>query len=614
MIAMDISSFQLENCKTLPSFIENSVRLYAEKEALRQFDKSDNTWHSLTYRTLGELIITWRKAFAAMNLAAGTRLAVLMPNGVDHVCADQAALANSLVPVPLHAIDTPGACAFIINDSEAEILITNKRLRWEQIKDTGIALPKLKHVIILDREEETPEDNGTLPRVSVINDWLAAGEAWTGEMPAGPVETDLASIVYTSGTTGRPKGVMLTHCNIVSNVIATLHCVSPKVGDIFLSFLPLSHTFERTAGYYLALATGCVVAYNRSILLLGEDLKTIRPDVIISVPRIYERIFARVNDKLNKAGALKRYCFDWAVEIGWRDFCRKNRMPVAKTNRAWLDTLVRPILLDKVSHTLLDQFGGRLRIAISGGAAINARVARVFCGLGLPIIQGYGMTEASPIIAGNNVEFNQPDSVGLPFVNVDVRLGDNDEIQVKAPSIMVGYWNRPDATKAAFTEDGWLKTGDVGEFSDQGVLRIKGRIKEIIVTSTGEKVPPADLESAIETDELFAQCFVLGENRPFISLIAVVNPEVWKTFAAQCGVNPEDPASLDHPSVKSAALKRVKAAASDFPHYAIPRAICLKKEGWTIENGLLTPTLKLKRKPLREHLSKEIAKLYVNHG
>ena len=179
---------------------------------------------------------------------------------------------------------------------------------------------------------------------------------------------------------------------------------------------------------------------------------------------------------------------------------------------------------------------------------------------------------------------------------------------------MIGYWNRPDATHDAFTEDGWLKTGDVGEFSDQGVLRIKGRIKEIIVTSTGEKVPPADLESAIETDELFSQCFVLGENRPFISLIAVVNPEVWKTFAAKCGVNPDDPASLDHPSVKSAALKRVKIATADFPHYAIPRAICLKKESWTIENGLLTPTLKIKRKPLREHLAKEIAKLYVNHG
>lgn len=611
---MDISSFQLDKCKTLPSFLENSARLYANREALRQFSKHDKSWHSLTYLQLFDLIQVWRKAFAAMGLKKGTRVAILMPNGVDHVCADQAALANGLIPVPLHAIDTPGACAFIINDSESQLLVTNKLSRWEQIANTGINLPNLKEIIILDREEKVQPPSDKTPAISTINEWLARGEAWTGTLPEAPEEDDLASIVYTSGTTGRPKGVMLTHRNIVSNVIATLHCVSPKVGDIFLSFLPLSHTFERTAGYYLALATGCVIAYNRSILLLADDLKTIRPDVVISVPRVYERIFARVRDKLNKGSALQRYLFAWAVEIGWRDFCKKNHLPIEKTGRAFLDGLVRPLLLKKVSRTLLEQFGGHLRIAVSGGAAINAKVARVFCGLGLPIIQGYGMTETSPIIAGNNIEFNQPDSVGLPFINVQVRLGEGNEIQVKAPSVMAGYWKRPDATKAAFTEDGWLRTGDVGEFSEQGVLRIKGRIKEIIVTSTGEKVPPADLESAIETDDLFSQCYVIGENRPFISLIAVVNPDSWKTFAEKCGVNPEDPSSLNHPSVKSAALKRVKIAAADFPHYALPRGICLTNEAWTIENGLLTPTLKLKRSPLQEHFKKEIEKLYINHG
>ena len=610
---MDIRSFQLENCKTLPSFIENSIRLYAEKEALRQFDRANNAWHSLTYKELGDLILSWRKAFAAMRLAVGTRIAILMPNGIDHVCADQAALANGLVPVPLHAIDTPGACAFVINDSKAEILITNKRLRWNQIKDTHQVLPTLKQVLILDRNEHTIDSDNSFPTIKLINDWLDNGENLNDKLPPSPNETDLACIVYTSGTMGRPKGVMLTHKNIVSNVLATLHCVSPKVGDIFLSFLPLSHTFERTAGYYLALATGCVIAYNRSILLLGEDLKVIHPDVIISVPRIYERIFSRINTKLNKGNSFTRYLFFWAVEIGWRDFCRKNQLPVEKSKRAWLDNLMRPLLLKKISRSLLDQFGGKLRIAISGGAAINSRVVKAFCGLGLPIIQGYGMTEASPIIAGNNLDFNQPDTVGRPFVNVQVRLGEHDEIQIKGPSVMLGYWNRPEATKNAFTDDGWLKTGDIGELSAQGTLRIKGRIKEIIVTSTGEKIPPADLEGAIETDELFSQCFIVGENKPFIGLIAVVNPEYWKTFALHCGVNPDDPKSLNHPNVRNAALKRVKQASADFPHYAIPRAIWLTQEPWTIENGLLTPTLKLKRKPLSDHLSQEIGKLYINH-
>lgn len=600
-------SFGLENFTTLPQLLVNSVERYGEREALRQFDKETKSWHSLSYAQLMVRVMEWRRAYAAMNLERGTRIGILMPNSIDHACADQAALANGLVPVPLHAIDTPGASAFILSDSRAKVLVTNKLTRWKQIKAAGGDLQDLTAVIIT--EDEVDDETGM---VRGLSEWLAAG-THVVELPEGPKEDDLAGIVYTSGTTGRPKGVMLTHGNIVSNVKATLECVFPQVGDIFLSFLPLSHTFERTAGYYLALATGCTIAYNRSVLLLADDLKTIRPTVIISVPRVYERIFARVHDKLKKSRPAARYLFDWAVEIGWRDFCRRNHLPVEHTGRAWLDGLMRP-LVRKVSSTLLDQFGGRLRIAISGGAALSSKVARTFCGLGLPIIQGYGMTEASPIIAGNNRTLNQPNTVGKPFNNVEVRLGEGDEIQIKGPSITRGYWNRPDATADAFTEDGWFRTGDVGGFNELGLLSIKGRIKEIIVTSTGEKVPPADLEAAIETDPLFSQCYVIGENRPYLSLITVVNPDEWASFAKSCGVDPADPASLDNPSVKTAALKRAKTAAGEFPHYALPRAVVLTQEPWTIENGLSTPTLKLKRGPLSKKFANVIAQLYATHG
>lgn len=599
-------SFGLENLTTLPQLLVNSVERYGEREALRQFDKETKSWHSLSYAQLMARVMEWRRAYAAMNLERGTRIGILMPNSIDHACADQAALANGLVPVPLHAIDTPGASAFILSDSRAQVLVTNKLTRWKQIQAAGGDLQDLTAVIIT--EDEVDDETGM---VRGLSEWLAAG-THVVELPEGPKEDDLAGIVYTSGTTGRPKGVMLTHGNIVSNVKATLECVFPQVGDIFLSFLPLSHTFERTAGYYLALATGCTIAYNRSVLLLADDLKTIRPTVIISVPRVYERIFARVQDKLKKSRPAARYLFDWAVEIGWRDFCRRNHLPVEHTGRAWLDGLMRP-LVRKVSSTLLDQFGGRLRIAISGGAALSSKVARTFCGLGLPIIQGYGMTEASPIIAGNNRTLNQPNTVGKPFNNVEVRLGEGDEIQIKGPSITRGYWNRPDATADAFTEDGWFRTGDVGGFNELGLLSIKGRIKEIIVTSTGEKVPPADLEAAIETDPLFSQCYVIGENRPYLSLITVVNPDEWASFAKSCGVDPADPASLDNPSVKTSALKRAKTAAGEFPHYALPRAVVLTQEPWTIENGLITPTLKLKRGPLSKKFANVIAQLYATH-
>ena len=607
-------TYDLDELDTLPGLFENSVKRYATKEALRQFDRERNDWQHLTYQELGEKVLAWRHAFASMNLAPGTRVAILMPNSIDHVCADQAALANNLVPVPLHAIDTPGACAFIIIDSQAKLLVTNKLQRWQQIRATGVDMPDLTNVIITDPnevEETLYDDHFTIEGQA---QHLARGATSNTPLPAEPTADDLAGIIYTSGTTGRPKGVMLTHRNIVSNVKATLECVSPNPGDTFLSFLPLSHTFERTAGYYLALATGCKIAYNRSILLLAEDLKTIQPDVVISVPRVYERIFARLEDKLKKASATARFFFAWAVEVGWRDFCKRNQLPVEHTWREWLDPIIRPLLVKKISQTLLDQFGGRLRIAISGGAALNSKIARTFCGLGLPIIQGYGMTEASPIVAGNNQHFNQPSTVGKPFNNVEVRLGEGDEIQIRGPSIMKGYWNRPDDSAHAFTEDGWLRTGDVGSFNEAGMLSIKGRIKEIIVTSTGEKVPPADLENAIETDPLFSQAYIIGENRPFLSLITVVDEQEWKKLATELGLDPDDPESLNAPAARSNALRRAKTAAKDFPHYALPRSVILTKEPWTIENGLLTPTLKLKRGPLSNKFQEVIRKLYSTHG
>ena len=607
-------SSELDGLTTLPELLGNSIEKYADREALRQYDRKTNLWESISYRTLGDLIERWRRAWCQAGFVRGDRAAVLMPNGIDNVCADQSALANGIVPVPLHAIDTPGACAFILIDSQASVLITNKLARWRQIQGTGVDMPDLRLVVVTDPEPDDIFKEHEPVEIMKLEDWLSSGETQTMPLPAGPLEDDLAGIVYTSGTTGRPKGVMLTHKNIVSNVKATLECVSPQVGDVFLSFLPLSHTFERTAGYYLALATGCTIVYNRSILLLAEDLKTVRPTVIISVPRVYERIYARVQNMLSKSSATNRFMFDWAVEIGWRDFCRRNHLPIEKTARACLDGMMRSLLLKRVASMLQAQFGGRLRIAISGGAALNPKIARTFCGLGLPIIQGYGMTETSPIIAGNCVELNQPETVGKPFCNLEVRLGESNEIQVRGPSVMKGYWRRPEDSAAAFTKDGWLKTGDVGEFTANGLLKIKGRIKEIIVTSTGEKVPPADLESAIETDPLFAQTYILGENKPYISLIAVVDPAEWQRLTDCLGLEPTGPESLASPTAKTAALKRAKAAASDFPNYALPRAIVLTKDPWTIENGLLTPTLKLKRGPLSQRFKKEIEQLYATHG
>lgn len=600
----------LSRLKTLDQFIPARTAVAPHTEALRQFDRRSNTWERISYRDLSERIMVWRRAFAKLGLERGDRVAILLPNGVDSVCCDQAVLANGYVPVPLHAIDTAGSSAYIIADSEAKVLVTTRQNRWDSIYLAHTVMPKLKEVIFT--EESAPEHRNDGVRHWDLENWLATGHDVT-ELPEGPQEDDLAAIVYTSGTTGRPKGVMLTHKNVVSNVVNTLKTVLPAPGSVFLSFLPVSHTFERQCGYYLALGMGCTIVYTRSIQQLAEDFRIVRPNVIISVPRIYERIYAKVQAKLARESAFVRFMFNWAVEVGWRRFCKRFGMPVEKTSTSWLDPVIWPVLDRLVSRTLLDQFGGQVQIAISGGAALSSKIAKVFCGLGLVITQGYGMTESSPIIAGNSTSYNHPHTVGKPLPGTQVRLGADNEIQVKSDSIMKGYWNRPQDTKDAFTEDGWFKTGDVGEFDDEGYLRIVGRIKEIIVTSTGEKVPPADLEQAIEIDPLFEQSFVIGENRPFISTIIVLNKEEWKKLATTLNLDPNDPESLHATVTRNAVLKRIKAAAKDFPQYALPRNAWLTLDPWTIDNELLTPTLKLKRKALAQKYAPQIQTLYAGH-
>lgn len=600
----------LSQLKTLDQFVPARAKIAPHTEALRQFDRRSNTWERISYRDLYERIQQWRRAFSKLGLKRGDRIAILLPNGVDTICCDQAVLANGYVPVPLHAIDTAGSSAFIIADSQATVLVTNRQSRWDSIYLTHTVMPDLRNVIFTEESAPEPRQDGV--HHWDLESWLATGHG-VEELPEPPTEDDLAAIVYTSGTTGRPKGVMLTHKNVVSNVINTLKTVSPKPGDVFLSFLPLSHTFERMAGYYLALGMGCTIVFTRSIQQLAEDFRIVRPNVIISVPRIYERIFAKVQNKLARESGFVRFMFNWAVDVGWRRFCNKYGLPAQRGGMTLLDPLIWPILERLVSKTLLNQFGGQLRIAISGGAALNAKVAKAFCGLGLPIIQGYGMTESSPIIAGNSLTYNHPSTVGKPLPQTQVRLGEDNEIQVKSPSVMKGYWNRPQATREAFTEDGWLKTGDVGEFDHEGFLRIVGRIKEIIVTSTGEKVPPADLELAIEIDPLFDQAYVIGENRPFISTIVVLNKEEWGKLAATLDLDPNDPESLLATVTRNAVLKRIKTAVKDFPQYALPRNVHMTLEPWTIENGLMTPTLKLKRKVLAEKFAPQIQALYAGH-
>ena len=601
----------LSTVRTLPELLAFRAAATPAAEAYRAFDPGTNRWESLNWAQTRDLVTRWSDALAVSHLPAGARVAILLPNGLAAMSADQATLALGGVPVPLHAIDNPGSIAYILADCEASLLIVEQRTQWERIRDVGTALPALQGVVVVHLEPGMPAAPDCEPPVTSLADWLAAGRS-DAPRPSAPTENDLAAIVYTSGTTGRPKGVMLTHRNVVANVKAVLGRVVPRIDDVFLSFLPLSHTFERTAGYYLPIACGSCVAYARSVALLAEDLKTVRPTVLISVPRIYERVLAKVQERLADA-PFKARLFQAAQAVGWRRFCREQRLPLPAGEtgalRAAADALAWPVLRRLAAEPLLAQFGGRVRTAVSGGAALSPAVAHAFLGLGLPLLQGYGMTETSPVVAANGLDDNDPLTIGRALPGVEVRVGENRELQVRGPSVMRGYWNRPEETVKVLAPDGWLSTGDQASITD-GRIRILGRIKEIIVTSTGEKVPPADLELAIASDPLFEQVFVLGENRPFIACVAVLNRPEWERLARQLGHNPADPTALNAPATHQAVLARITAQAAHFPHYAVPRAVRLTLTPWTIENTMLTPTLKLKRLNLLNHFASDIESIY----
>ena len=375
--------------------------------------------------------------------------------------------------------------------------------------------------------------------------------------------------------------------------------------DRFLSFLPLSHMLERSIGFYLPLVTGSSVAFSRSIPQLANDLLQIKPTIMVSVPRIFERVYAKIQDKLASESPVKRFIFNTAINLGWRKF------EYEQGDKGWSPSLLFYSVLDNmVGKKVRDQLGGQLRFTVCGGAALSEQIAKFFIGLGIPILQGYGLTETSPVISVNKLSANKPASVGMPMTGIEVRVGDNDELLTRSDSVMLGYWNNQQATDDMIDSEGWLHTGDKVSIRD-GHIFITGRIKEIIVLGNGEKIPPSDMELAISLDPMIEQVMVVGEGRPFLSALLVLNEAALESYmsfnhiAADSSWNPGEDKNLN-----KKLLSTIKQTLRDFPGYAKIRRIVICPEPWSTENGLLTPTLKMKRQLIEDRFKAQIQQAY----
>ncbi len=594
-----------EAAGTLDGLLFERVHRSPDAVAYRDHDKASGQWLDIRWREVATRVSRWRAALAGEGFESGDRAALSLRNCADWVYFDQAVLGEGLVSVPLYTDDRPDNVAYILHDAAVSVLLLQNLRQWKALLPALGDNTTLQRVLILESADADEKKDAAEadPRLRFVDDWLP------GTVPAAPRRGGdphaLASIVYTSGTTGRPKGVMLSHYNMLSVAHAAVAAVDCYQQDLFLSFLPLSHTLERTAGYYLPVMAGATVAHARSVLQLAEDLVTVRPTVMIAVPRIFERVHGRIMAQLEKKSPLVRSLFQAAVRIGWQHFqWRQGR--AAWSPELLLNPLLRKLVGDKVTAKL----GGRMRFAISGGAALPLPVARVFIGLGLPILQGYGLTETSPVISVTRDGNNDPASVGEPLRGIEVRIGDKDELLVKSPGVMLGYWNNHAATAEMIDPEGWLHSGDQARI-ENGCIYITGRIKDILVLSNGEKIPPGDMESAICLDPLFEQALVVGEGRPCLAALVVLSSDLWFGFAKEQGLDPFARESLEDSRLHKKVLARIQQQLHDFPGYARIRRVALTLDPWTVENGLLTPTLKVKRAKVLEQFREQVEALYA---
>ncbi|MEC9340042.1 MAG: long-chain fatty acid--CoA ligase [Pseudomonadota bacterium] len=554
-------------------------------------------WHEVSWHAFGQLAARYQEAFRRQGLQAGDRVAIMGPNSVDWVAFDLAAMSLGLVTVPVYHADRADSARYVLSHAGARLLLIEEAERLSGIVAEG--LPEgLETVVLCSGKTDATT-------------WVARDRWLPQDAPAfqsaALAPDDLATIVYTSGTTGRPKGVMLSHRNLLANALAAAQEVELHSDDLLVSFLPLSHMLERTCGILAPLVRGVPVAFARSVDTLLEDLQSRQPTFLVAVPRIFERVHLAVTRAMAQRPGWLRVLFNAFVEGGWSRFERRSDRGGGHPAE-----LIYPLLRPLFARRIQRAFGGRLRAAVSGGAALPQPVARLFIGAGIEILQGYGLTEASPVVSGNRIGDNDPASVGRPLPDVEVRIADNSEILVRGPNVMLGYWRDDEATAQVLDGEGWLHSGDMGELRD-GRLFITGRAKEIIVLSNGEKVSPADVEGAVITDPVIEQAMVVGEGRSFLAALVVLHPTALAGLLDELGLACGPEGALNRQEVKDRIIERMGVAMHDFPGFAKVYQVALLLEPWTVENGLLTATLKLRRNEIAARYASLIEQMYAGH-
>lgn len=586
--------------ESLPALFFERFQRYDGREAL--IAKSPSGLRVFSWKAWGEAVSETAAGLRALGVKPGDRVAILSENRPEWTFADLGTLTLGAVTVPIYPTSSPKETAYILENAGAAVLFLSTRDHYRRLKED---LPRGLKIILLE-SGEIPEG---------VKAYEELREEGRGRLTSSPGfideclhalrPDDLATLIYTSGTTGPPKGVMLTHSNFIENYRGASQVIKVDEKDLALSFLPLSHVFERLAGYYFFALNGGRIAYAESMKTVPEDLLLFRPTVAASVPRLYEKMHAAIREAVSKAGPLKRLLFDWALKVG------TGKLAYDKSGRASLVWkfqygLARRLVLSKIREKL----GGRIRFFISGGAPLGRELGEFFYAAGVTILEGYGLTETSPVIAVNAPEALKFGTVGRPLPNVEVKIADDGEILTRGPCVMKGYYGNEPATREALG-DGWFHTGDIGEIDSEGFLKITDRKKDIIVTSGGKNISPQNIENLILSDPLFVNAVVIGDRRNYLVALVALNRAAAEAEALKLALPAKDWAELSKsPEFYRVIEDRIRERTRDLSRYEQIKYFSFLEKELSQEAGELTPTLKVKRKVVMEKYRSQIEELY----
>ena len=565
----------------------------------------------ISSRTVGERVRRLALGLQELGIQPGERVAIFSENRPEWAIADFACLTALLTDVPLYPNLPPDQAAYILNDSGAVAIFVSDAAQAAKIAEVRGKCTQLRHVITFAAEPHAGADH-TIAEVeargAAVDDEERRARYRQYALAVKP--DDLATLIYTSGTTGEPKGVMLTHDNLYSNVMLAAVQIPFAGKDVCLSFLPLSHIFERMAGHYLMFQVGCSIAYAESMDTVPIDMQTVRPTIVLSVPRLYEKMYARVLENALSGGAVKKRIFFWARAVAerWAD------VKLAGGTPRGLLALQYRIAQRLVFSKLQQRTGGRLRYFVSGGAPLAPEINKFFYAAGLVILEGYGLTETSPVITVNTPSQFRIGTVGKPVYGVEVMIASDGEILTRGPHVMKGYYNKPEATREAIDGDGWFHTGDIGELRD-GFLAITDRKKDIIVTAGGKKIAPQPIENALKTNKYISQAVVIGDKRKFPVVLVVPNWEQLEKWARIKNLLWTERAQLlEMPIVHAKIEKEVAGKLVGLAKFETPKKVAVLEHDFSIDSGELTPTLKVKRRVIDKTYRDVIDRLYQDES